>query len=204
MDQAGVDLYWIPLGADGWFVRMNGRIYEAIQAYLEGRRAFDLYHTALVVHVPEGRYVIENAWPIPDADPRSRGVVVQGPVWSRRIARFRFLRYEIRRWRDGVIPDGDEAVGGPQRVSHDAGLARRCLDLVESVPALVWGRDQVGAGEMWNSNSVIAWLLAESGISTDALRPPAGGRVPGWDAGLIAAGRPVTAHRVGARPPVPK
>jgi hypothetical protein len=42
---------------------------------------------------------------------------------------------------------------------------------------------------MWNSNSVIAWLLARSGLPTDAIRPPAGGRAPGWQAGLVVAGR---------------
>jgi hypothetical protein len=26
----GVDLYWLPLGAGGHFVRLNGRIYEAL------------------------------------------------------------------------------------------------------------------------------------------------------------------------------
>jgi len=31
------------------------------------RRPLDLYHCALEVRVPEGRFVIENAWPIPDA-----------------------------------------------------------------------------------------------------------------------------------------
>jgi hypothetical protein len=202
----GVDLYWIPLGAGGWFVRMNGRMYEAVQALIERRRALDLYHTALVVQVPEGRFVIENAWPIPDADGRSRGVVVEGPVWSRPVARFRFLRYEVRRWQDGVIPDAREAVGGPQRVCHDQRVARRCLDLVDSVPAMVWGRDEVGAGEMWNSNSVISWLLARSGITTEALRPPPGGRAPGWQAGLAVARRrpPKRGLLVGALPRVPQ
>ena len=27
---AAIDLYWLPLGAGGHFVRLNGRIYEAI------------------------------------------------------------------------------------------------------------------------------------------------------------------------------
>src|SRR5919204_5813683 len=63
-----------PLGAGGWFVRLNGRIYEAVQAIRERRRPFDLYHTALEVRVPEGRFVIENSWPIPDGDGRARGV----------------------------------------------------------------------------------------------------------------------------------
>jgi hypothetical protein len=186
----GVDLFWIPLGAGGWFVRLNGRVYEAVHALLERRQPIDLYHSALEVHVPEGAFVIENAWPIPNRNGRSRGVVVEGPVGSPRLGRLRFLRYEIRRWRDGIIPDIDEAVGGPQRVSDNVDGARRLLNLVGSVPALVWGREALGAGEMWNSNSVISWLLARSGTPTDNLRPPAGGRAPGWKAGLfVAAGR---------------
>jgi hypothetical protein len=58
-------------------------------------------------------------------------------------------------------------------------------------PALVipW-RCAAGAGEMWNSNSVIAWLLARSGLPIDVIRPPAGGRAPGWQAGVAAAHRP--------------
>jgi hypothetical protein len=42
---------------------------------------------------------------------------------------------------------------------------------------------------MWNSNSVIAWLLDRSGLPTDTIHPPAGGRAPGWEAGLITARR---------------
>jgi hypothetical protein len=189
VDDHGVDLYWLPLGAGGHFVRLNGRVYEAIRARRERRGAYDLYHSALQVHVPDGRFVIETAWPIPDDRPASRGVVVEGPVGSRRIARLRILRYEVRRWRDGVIPDIAEAVASPQRLSDDVGLAHRVLDLAPSVPALVWGRDELGAGEMWNSNSVISWILARSGIPTEAIAPPTGGRAPGWRAGLIAARR---------------
>ena len=189
LSQASIDLYWLPLGAGGWFVRLNGRIYEAIRALLERRRPLDLYHSALEVRVPEGRFIIENAWPIPDADGTSRGVVVEGPVGSRRIARFRALRYEVRRWRDGVIADADAAVASPQRLSNDPLRARQLLDLVDSVPAMVWGRDELGAGDMWNSNSVISWLLDRSGLPADAILPPTGGSAPGWHAGLVTARR---------------
>jgi hypothetical protein len=192
--EAGIDLYWLPLGAGGWFVRLNGRIYEAIHALLERRRPLDLYHSALEVRVPEGRFVIENSWPIPDAEGAARGVVVVGPVGSRRMARFRVFRYEVRRWRDGVIPDAEEAVASPRPLSQDPLRARRLLDLVGSVPSPVWGRDELGTGEMWNSNSVIAWLLARSGLPTNAIRPPAGGRAPGWDAGLVTARRQQRSH----------
>ena len=187
--EAGIDLWWLPLGAGGWFVRLNGRVYEAVQAFLERRRPLDLYHSALEVRLPEGRFVIENSWPIPDADGRSRGAVVQGPVASRRIARWRVFRYEVRRWPDGVIADADEAVASPVRLSDDPARARRLLELVGSLPAPVWGRDELGTGEMWNSNSVISWLLARAGLPTAAVTPPPGGRAPGWDAGLAAAAR---------------
>jgi hypothetical protein len=168
---------------------MNGRIYEAIQAYRARRRPLDLYHSGLEVRVPEGRFVIETAWPIPDAHPASRGVVVEGPVGARALARVRLFRYEVRRWPDGVIPDVREAVASPQRLSRDPLAARRVLDLAAAVPALVWGRDELKVGEMWNSNSVVSWLLARSGLPAESIRPPVGGRAPGWDAGIATARR---------------
>ena len=63
------------------------------------------------------------------------------------------------------------------------------LELVPTVPPLVWGRDELGAGEMWNSNSVISWLIARSGLAAETIEPPPGGRAPGWAAGLVAARR---------------
>jgi hypothetical protein len=186
---AGIELYWLPLGAGGWFVKLNGRLWEAAHARLEHRRPLDLYHTALVVRVPEGRFVVENCWPIPDGDGPARGVRVQGPVGSRRLGRWRVFRYEVRRWRNGVIADADEAVASPQLLSDDPAVARRLLALVGALPSPVWGRDELGTGEMWNSNSVIAWLLARGGLPTDVIRPPAGGRAPGWKAGLVMAHR---------------
>src|SRR6266851_3563200 len=79
--RVGIDLYWLPLGAGGNFVRLNGRVYEAIKARLDRRPACDLYHSALQVYVPEGRHVVENT---PVVDHRGRdpgwnaGVVVAG------------------------------------------------------------------------------------------------------------------------------
>jgi hypothetical protein len=202
--QASIELYWLPLGAGGWLVRLNGRIYEAIHALLERRRPLDLYHSALVVRVPEGRFVIEDAWPIPDADgPSSRGVLVEGPVGSRRMARFRVFRYEVRRWRDGVIADANEAVASPRLLSDDPLVARRLLDVVGFLPSPVWGRDELKTGEMWNSNSVIAWLLARSGLPVSTIKPPAGGRAPGWEAGLITAHRQQDSERGRARAGAP-
>jgi len=189
----GVDLYWLPLGAGGHFVRLNGRLYEAVAARLEKRPAEDIYHSALVVGVPEGAFTIEMAWPIPDGFGVRRGVVAEGAVGSRRARSLRSLRYEIRCWRDGVIPDLDEAVDSPQRLTDDPLLAQRIFELVPEAPTPIWGRDELRAGEMWNSNSLISWLLARGGIAVDAVRPPAGGRAPGWRAGVVVARRQATA-----------
>jgi hypothetical protein len=50
---------------------------------------------------------------------------------------------------------------------------------------------------MWNSNSVVAWLLARARIDARLAQVPARGRAPGWKAGL-ATGRPATAQRAAA------
>ena len=186
--QTAVDLYWLPLGAGGHSVRLNGRIFEAVVARLESRAPCDLYHSGLEVRVPEGRFVIEQA-PIRDSNGGERGVVAEGAVGSRWAGRFRIFRYEVRRWRDGVIPDIGEAVESPQQLTGDPLLAQHILDLVPAVPTLVWGRDESQAGEMWNSNSLISWLIARSGLRVESVHPPSGGRAPGWRAGLVVARR---------------
>lgn len=184
--EASVKLYWIPLGAGGnGFVRFNGRLYEAVRARLEHRLSLDLYHTALEVCLDGELFVIENAWPSPNADTASRGVVVEGPVFSRRLARLRLFRYEVRCWPSGVIADSDEAVAAAV-LTRDRTAARHLLDLVAEVPAITWGRDELDTGEMWNSNSVIAWLLTKCDLATSEVEPPPGGRAPGWVAGLRA------------------
>ncbi len=184
----GVELYWLPLGAGGHSVRLNGRVYEAVAARAQGRPACDLYHSALVVCVPEGRFVVEQA-PVRDDNGFARGVVAEGSVGSRWAGRFRIFRYEVRRWRDGVIPDIGEAVDSPRLLTGDAALGRRLLDLVPAVPPLVWGRDESDAGEMWNSNSLTSWLLTRSGLDVESVRVPTGGRAPGWQAGIVVARR---------------
>jgi hypothetical protein len=91
--QTGVDLYWLPLGAGGHSVRLNGRLFEAVAARLEKRPADDLYHSALVVTAPAGRFVIETA-PIPDGNGALRRVVAEGTVGSRWARWLRIFRYE--------------------------------------------------------------------------------------------------------------
>ena len=188
LEGAAVDLYWLPLGAGGHFVRINGRVFEAAAARAARRPARDLYHSALEVRVAPARFVIEQA-PVRDGHGEQRGVVAEGAVGIRWAARFRIFRYEIRRWPDGQIPDVDEAVESPRRLTDEETRAQRVLDLVPQVPTPVWGRDELKTGDMWNSNSVIAWLIARSGIDTESIQPPTAGRAPGWQAGLVVARR---------------
>jgi hypothetical protein len=167
---------------------MNGRIFEALAARLERRDRCDLYHSALEVRAQEGRFVIEMT-PIRPSDGAERGVVAEGAVGASAAGRFRLFRYEVRRWRDGIIPDLAEAVESPHPLGNDPDCARRLLELVPRVPTAVWGRDELGAGEMWNSNSLISWLIARSGLDVESIQPPLGGRAPGWRAGIVMAGR---------------
>jgi hypothetical protein len=185
-----VNLYWLPLGAGpgAAVVRWNGRVFEAIAARIHHRKAGDLYHSALEVLLDGERFVIEMtpAWGGPHVD---RGVVCHGPVGLRGLGRFRLFRYEVRRWNDGYIPDVEEAVASPIPIPTDADRTRRLIESVPQFPTATWGRDEFRTGEMWNSNSLIAWLLAGSGHQISDITPPSGGRAPGWPAGLAMAAR---------------
>ena len=176
-------LYWLPLGAGGWFVRCNGKVYEQVAARIVRREPCDLYHSALQVRVDGETFVIEQT----PAGKRGveRGVVGEGPVGARWAGRARIFRYEIRCWQGGVIPDVAEAVESPQLLSEDEAVARSVLAVVADVPLHTWGRDELAVGDMWNSNSVVAWVLSRAGIDAAAVRPPKGGRAPGWSAGLV-------------------
>ncbi len=189
----GVDLFWLPLGAGEGpgVVRWSGRLYEALTATYERRERCDLYHSALEVELDAGRFVIEMT-PVWGNGEVERGVVAEGPVGLAVLGRSRAFRYEVRRWRDGMIPDGAEAVDSPLRLSADVEQARRVLDLVPAFPTLTWGRDPLDSGDMWNSNSLISWLLASSGHDVGSVQMPRHGRAPGWTAGLVAASRETT------------
>jgi hypothetical protein len=183
-----VNLYWLPLGAGAVAtVALSGRLYEAIVARHDHRNRCDLYHSALQVHLGDDRFVIEMA-PVWGNKQPDRGVVSEGAVGLSWLGHSRFFRYEVRRWRNGIIPDICEAVG-PQRLSTDMVQAQRVLDLVPAFPTVTWGRDELDTGEMWNSNSLIAWLLARSGHDVELITLPARGRAPGWSAGLVVATR---------------
>lgn len=169
-------------------MRANGRIFEAAVARVEHRGVRDLYHSALEVHVDGNRFVIEMtpAWGNRQPD---RGVLCAGSVGLAKRGLSPLFRYEVRCWQNGTIPDVADAVASPVRVNTDPALTRRLLELVAEFPTAIWGRDELHAGEMWNSHSLIGWLLARSGHEPDTIQPPAHGRAPGWSAGLAVAAR---------------
>lgn len=163
-------------------------MFEALAARRQHRTPCDLFHSALEVHVDGARFTVEMvpAWGNGALD---RGVVTTGPVGLRLLGRSRLFRYEVRRWRDGTIPDLADATARVRVVREDVDLSRRLLALVPGVPTATWGRDELETGDMWNSNSLTAWLLARSDVDVDAVAPPTGGRAPGWQAGLVVARR---------------
>ncbi|MFC7493608.1 MULTISPECIES: hypothetical protein [unclassified Nocardioides] len=163
-------------------------MFEWIAARAQHRERCDLYHAALEVGLDAKRYAIEMA-PVWSTSTPGRGVVGEGPVGLRCLGRSRLFRYEVRCWPGGAIPDIAEAVDSPRRIGTDPVQAARILGLAPAFPTATWGRDELRTGDMWNSNSLIAWLLARSGHDTDPIHPPAHGRAPGWTAGLVAAGR---------------
>ena len=191
-----VELYWLPLGAgdNTHCVRANGRIFEAVAARAQHRHRRDLYHSALEVRLGVERYVIEMA-PVWSPDNPAHGGVCEGPVGMRGLGRSRLFRYEVRRWRDGVIPDASAAVDGPISVKTDPARAARLVELVPLFPTATWGRDELATGDMWNSNSLVSWLLASSGHDTSTIVPPAHGRAPGWASGLVVAARQSASER---------
>ena len=115
----------------------------------------------------------------------------------RALGRFRAFRYEVRCWPGGCIPDLDEAVGGPQRVSDDPFQVRALRHTIPQVPPLTWGRDELGTGDMWNSNSLVSWALARTAHDMPAIAPPPNGRAPGWLAGLRLASGQAAHHAPG-------
>src|SRR3954468_12299483 len=148
MELTAVDLYWLPLGAGGHSVRINGRVYETLAALIAHRPRCDLYHSALEVQFGGETTVIEMA-PMVAAPPQERGVVAEGSVGAKWAGRSRLFRYGIRRWNGGTIPDIDEAIDSPRRLTTDPEVASRILTLVPRVPTPVWGRDELATGDMW-------------------------------------------------------
>ncbi|MFE4466763.1 hypothetical protein ACFRCR_16785 [Oerskovia sp. NPDC056781] len=183
--QDGVVLLWLPVGAGGNVVKHTSAWWERACAVVERRPPATLFHAALELRVDDVPYVIEMA-PAWAGSSGERGVVATGPVGARWLGRSRWFRYEVRCWAHGVIPDRAFARSAPVVVTVDTTAVARVLATVSDVAPSTWGRRATGTSEMWNSNSLVSWVLARSGLPTSHLTPP-GGRVPGWKAGLEVA-----------------
>ena len=185
-DRTAIDLYWLPLGAGGRSVRLNGRFFEAVAAVLGHRRACASTDSALLVRAGGG-FVIELA-PFPATTPLDAvwWPLVRSAQWSRVAPGFP-LRGSLLAGRDH--PRRRRGRRGPRRLSDDPERAT-APRLVPHVPTPVWGRDELRTGEMWNSNSLISWLLTRCGLDIEPINPLTGGT------GARLAGR----HRGGATP----
>lgn len=189
MSGAHVDLLWLPVGAGGHVVVHTSRWWEWLHARREHRSPRPLFHAALEVFDGGARHVIEMtpAWGHRQPD---RGVVATGPVGLAWLGGVRLFSYEVRCWHEGIIPDREWAVGPPVRFDMSRPEAAELLSRVHHLPRLTWGRDAFGIGDMWNSNSVVSWLLLSSGIDAAAIVPPGGGSAPGWRSGIRAVSMP--------------
>jgi len=191
MNEARVALWWLPVGAGGHVVIHTSRWWERYRAQREHRAPRPLFHAALEVltdppdHGPR-RHVIEMA-PAWGRVESPAVVVASGPVGLACLGRSPLFRYAVRCWPDGRIPDRDLAPSPPTVLPLPASDAEALLRRVVHVPEHTWGRDALGVGDMWNSNSLVSWLLETSGVDAGALRPPGNGSAPGWAAGIAAA-----------------
>lgn len=190
MSRPYAELWWIPVGAGGHVVAHTSRWWEKLDARRHGRLPRPLFHSALEVHVAGTAHVIEMA-PAWGSPTRDRGVVATGPVGWAWLGRSRLFTYEVRCWSAGILPDRVYAISSPITLplTRDDD-ARALLARVCDVPLRTWGRDPVGCGDMWNSNSLVSWLIETSNIDASAIHPPHHGRAPGWRAGIAAARGP--------------
>jgi len=190
MSQAYALLWWIPVGAGSRVVPYTSRLWERAEALVNRRRPRALFHAALEIVTGDERFLVEMApaWGVPAP---VRGVVATGPVALTTLGRSHFFRYEVRSWKDGVLPDREWAVGGPRRIELSGSQAEEMLQAVPRVPRLIWGRRTRGSREMWNSNSLIAWLMHEGGIDATQFSPPSEGWAPGWSTGIAVATHPL-------------
>ena len=197
-----VDLYWIPLGAGGHSVRLNGKVFEFLAAARARRPRRDLYHAALVVGLDGARHTIEIT-PSPDDDRAARGVVATGAVGSRLAGRLRLFRYEVRCWRGGSIPTwpmrSAAPAGSPPTLAPPAGCSTSS------------GRADAGLGTRRAPRGRDVELQLHGRLAHRPLRapdrelhPPPGGRAPGWDAGLAVAATEAAGRAAGPEHEAPR
>ncbi len=183
-----VDLYWLPVGAGTRtpVQRWSLAAWEACDAALHRRPRKNLYHSALKMRLASGEVrtlELTPAFAFPDARP-----AMSGPVGFPGADRVRFLRYQMTCLATERLPDEAWTIAS-QRLAADEGLGERILAHASEVPRHTWGWRVRGTSEMWTSDSAISWLLLRAGFDARALAVPAGGRAPGWRAGLELAAK---------------
>ena len=192
MQTAYVDLYWLPLGAGGHSVRYNGRVFESVVARLEKRPVRDLYHSALVVRVPDGEFVIEQA-PAFHGDGGLRGVVAEGAVGSRRPRQATplSLRDQMLAWRRH--PGRERGRREPRRLTNDPASRSASSTSFADVPTPGLGtrRARCRRDVELELGDLLADRAQRHRTSMACIRQH-DGRAPGWRAGVVVARRQTT------------
>ncbi|MFN0095920.1 MAG: hypothetical protein ACKVVT_14235 [Dehalococcoidia bacterium] len=186
MGMCAVELYWIPVAAGTPRAqRASLWLWEAFEAARARRPRATLYHSALKLHAGDG--VTRTLELTPEFIGTPEPPIVVGAVFSKPLARWRLFRYQLRELTVERLPDEGWAVASPVCLSEEVAAVERVLRLAPSVPPHTWGRRLHGMKEMWTSDSAISWLLGTAGVDLTGVRPPPGGRAPGWDAGIRLA-----------------
>ncbi len=176
---ASVDLYWLPLGAGGRVVRWCGRLYESWAAWREHRDRAALFHAGLMLRLDDTAFAVEMGpvWNVTEPD---RGVLLEGPSARGGSAVSGLPATRCGAGRAATFPDLARRCD-PVRTTHEPGtVAGRPGRAPAAAAAHTWGRDELGAGEMWNSNSAVAWhSRAPATTWTPSDRRPAAGRPGG-------------------------
>ena len=140
--------------------------------------------------------------PVRDLSGEQRGVVAEGAVGARWAGRFRIFRYEIRVWRGGHIPDVAEAVDSPRRLTSEASRPARARSRSRGAdPGL-------GSRRVRHGRDVELELRDRVGDRAQRHRrrvdpAAAGGRAPGWQAGVVVASRTEAEGTAAANPERP-
>lgn len=184
-----LDLYWIPVGAGTRFQRASLLFYEAVAAWIARRPRKALVHAGLVGSQNSKPFTVEL---MPSPAGRADAGEVTGPVGFRLAGRLRLFRYQVCILDESRLPDQEWAVEPPSRLTEDGEVVGRVLAQSRLAPAYTWGRRRNGHPEMWTSDSTAAWILSTAGIDTGRLGPPPGTRAPGWQSGILEAGRSAT------------
>ena len=210
-DGYALDLYWLPLGAGGHSVRVQrphlrggGRSPRCAAAAPSVTTSTTRRSTGDDAggHPTQSRWSAAKA--LVSAEAADHGAVAGGARGQPPARPLGAVSI-----RDPLLSVAARSQTSRRRLRAPAAADRRpCSCSGGSVLELVplrsdlrsggWTRSQTG--EMWNSNSLVSWLLVSHRPDVGrADRLPVGGRAPGWQAGIaVAAPRSPEARRRGA------